>query len=233
MAHDDKMSRRRFLGVAGLTIAGSFLAAANSPASTEPESRPPLSKDALGKLQSGNRRFSTLQLRREDFLEDRRNAMEHRVHPYAAVLCCADTRVSPEIVFDEGLNDLFVVRNAGNVASTSVLGSFEYSVLALGINLVLVLGHEDCGAVKAAINTGDQPSDEEDYFETLIKPIGQAVDRARRLPGDMLDNAVRENVRVMMEKVRSASFIKRAGRPITVAGGIYRLKTGTVEFLHV
>jgi carbonic anhydrase len=233
MAHDEGMSRRRFLGVAGLTVAGSILSVAGAHAYSEPSRPVPPSTEAMDLLRNGNMRFTTLQLRHEDLVKDRRDAMEHRVHPYAAVLCCADTRVSPEIVFDEGLNDLFVVRNAGNVASSSVLGSFEYSVLTLGINLVLVLGHEDCGAVKAALNATDNLADEEDYFETLIKPIGQAVERAKRLPGDVLDNAVRENVRVMMEKVRSASFIRRAGRPITVGGGIYRLKTGTVEFLDI
>ncbi len=165
-------------------------------------------------------------------MEDRRDAVEHGSHPYAAVLCCSDTRISPEIVFDEGLNDLFVVRNAGNVVTNGVLGSLEYGVLELGINLVMVLGHEDCGAVKAALRTDRHASASEDYLEALIRPIGPAVKRAKRLPGNMLDNAVRENVRLMIEKVRAASFIRGAGRPITVAGGIYRLQTGKVDFLE-
>ena len=133
---------------------------------------------------------------------------------------------SPEIVFDEGLNDLFVVRNAGNVVTNGVLGSLEHSLLELGVNLVMVLGHEDCGAVKAALHTDKHAAASKDYLEALIRPIGPAIRRAKQLPGALLENAVRENVRLMVGKIRSAPFVTRAGRPITVAGGIYRLRTG-------
>jgi carbonic anhydrase len=233
MTSRGKLTRRDFLRVAGLTVVGSVLASADGRATADEAHHPhaPESKEALDKLRSGNTRFSTLQLHHEDLLEDRRDAVEHGAHPYAAVLCCSDTRVSPEIVFDEGLNDLFVVRVAGNVATNGVLGSLEYGVLELGVNLVMVLGHEDCGAVKAALHTVKHAAASEDYLEALIRPIGPAIRRAKHLPGDLLDNAVRENVRLTMNKVRSAPFIIGAGRPIAVTGGIYRLKTGTVEFL--
>ncbi len=219
----------------GLTVAGAVLASADGLATADEAHHPhaPESKEALDKLRAGNARFSTLQLHHEDFLEDRRDAAEHGSHPYAAVLCCSDTRVSPEIVFDEGLNDLFVVRNAGNVVTTGVLGSLEYGVLELGVNLVVVLGHEDCGAVKAAFHTGKHASATEDYLEALIRPIEPAIRLAKQLPGDLLENAVRENVRLMVGKVRSAPFVTDAGRPITVAGGIYRLRTGKVELLDL
>lgn len=228
---DKKLSRRNFLRIAGLAAAGAFLASPDARASSSSIQHAPPSKQALDKLRSGNRRFATLQLRKEDFVADRRDAVEHGAHPYAAVLCCSDTRVSPEIVFDEGLNDLFVVRNAGNVVTSSVLGSLEYSVLELGVNLVMVLGHEDCGAVKAALSTSSHPTATEDYLEALIRPIGQAIEIAKRQPGDIMDNAVREHVRLMMDKIRKAPFITEAHRPIALAGGIYRLKTGKVEFL--
>jgi carbonic anhydrase len=228
---DKNLSRRNFLRVAGLAAAGAFLASADAGASSNSAHHAPPSKQALDKLRSGNRRFSSLRLHKEDFAADRRDAVEHGAHPYAAVLCCSDTRVSPEIVFDEGLNDLFVVRNAGNVVTSSVLGSLEYSVLELGVNLVMVLGHQDCGAVKAALSTSSHPTATEDYLEALIRPIGQAIEIAKRQPGDILDNAVREHVRLMMDKIRKAPFITEARRPIALAGGIYRLKTGKVEFL--
>lgn len=233
MARDETLSRRHFLRVAGLTIAGTVLAFGDGRATQDDAHHPhaPGSKNAIEKLRSGNDRFSSLRLHHEDFLEDRRDAVEHGSHPYAAVLCCSDTRVSPEIVFDEGLNDLFVVRNAGNVVTNGVLGSLEYGVLELGINLVMVLGHEDCGAVKAALHTGKHASASEDYLEALIRPIGPAIKRAKHLPGDLLDNAVRENVRLMMHKVGAAPFIIGAGRPIAVTGGVYRLRTGKVDFL--
>nr|MBI3613430.1 twin-arginine translocation signal domain-containing protein [Nitrospirota bacterium] len=236
MASDRELSRRNFLRVAGLAVAGSVLASADGPAASDqaqhPHAHAPESKEALDKLRSGNTRFSTLQLHHEDLLEDRRDAVEHGSHAYAAVLCCSDTRVSPEIVFDEGLNDLFVVRVAGNVATSGALGSLEYSIRELGVNLVMVLGHEDCGAVKAALRTDGHAAASEDYLDALIRPISPAILRAKQLPGDLLENAVRENVRLMMDKVRSAPFVTGAGRPIAIAGGIYRLKTGTVEFLE-
>lgn len=234
MTNRKKLTRRDFLRVAGLAVAGSVLASADGRATTDEPHHPhaPESKEALDKLRSGNTRFSTLQLHHEDLLEDRRDAVEHGAHPYAAVLCCSDTRVSPEIVFDEGLNDLFVVRNAGNVVTNGVLGSLEYGLLELGVNLVMVLGHEDCGAVKAAIHAGKHTAASEDYLEALIRPIGPAILRARQLPGNLLENAVRENVRLMVDKYRLAPFVTGAGRPITVTGGIYRLRTGTVEFLE-
>jgi len=231
MASERGLSRRHFLTVAGLTVAGSVLGASKGLASSETPPHAPPSREALEKLHSGNTRFSTLQLHQEDFIEDRRDAVEHGAHPYAAVLCCSDTRVSPEIVFDEGLNDLFVVRNAGNVVTSSVLGSLEYSVLELGVNLVMVLGHEDCGAVKAALSTSSHPTATEDYLEALIRPIGEAVELAKRQPGDIVDNTVREHVRLTIDKIRKAPFIRQAGRPIALAGGVYHLKTGKVEFL--
>ena len=235
MTSNRGLSRRNFLRVAGLTVAGSVLASADGRATADEAHHPhaPESKEALDKLRSGNTRFSTLQLHHEDLIEDRRDAVEHGAHPYAAVLCCSDTRISPEIVFDEGLNDLFVVRNAGNVVTNGVLGSLEYGLLELGVNLVVVLGHEDCGAVKAALHSGKHAAASEDYLEALIRPIEPAILRAKQLPGDLLENAVRENVRLMAEKIRSAPFVTDAGRPITVAGGIYRLRTGKVELLDV
>lgn len=139
--------------------------------------------------------------------------------PWAAILGCSDSRVPPEIVFDQGLGDLFVVRTAGHVCDPVVLASLRYAVEHLGVPLVVVLGHTGCGAVKAALA-------QEDPANPLFVALRPAVDRARLLPGDPVEAAVRLHIQAV------ASAVRRALASAAVVGAIYDLASGRVEFLE-
>lgn len=151
--------------------------------------------------------------------------------PFAAILSCADSRVPPELVFDQGLGDLFTVRVAGNVPTDDVIASLEYAVEHLGSKLILVLGHERCGAVDAAIK-GGKP---EGHLAALLDPIRPAVEATKNQPGDKLDNAVRANVRNVVRSLKTSHPIlaeKVASGEIKVVGARYDLDSGKVELVQ-
>ncbi len=150
-------------------------------------------------------------------------------HPFAVILGCADSRVPPEIIFDQGLGDLFVIRVAGNILDDAILGSIEYAVEELGTSLVLVLGHERCGAVAATVKHAEVPG----HISTLLSAIQPAVDRAKNESGDLLDNAVRANIRLVVEQLKSsmpvAEFVQ--DDRLNVVGAQYNLDHGAVEII--
>ena len=155
----------------------------------------------------------------------------------AVIVGCADSRVSPEVVFDQGVGDLFVVRVAGNIVSgagPSVKGSIEFAVAELGARLIVVLGHGACGAVKAAIEHIDAndvlPGSIRDLVD-LIRPAAAAV---RGKPGDKLDNAIKANVEQGVERLKGldpilSGMVKKG--ELKVVGAVYELRTGLVKFL--
>jgi carbonic anhydrase len=151
-------------------------------------------------------------------------------HPHAEILSCADSRVPPEIVFDQGLGDLFTVRVAGNVATDTEIGSLEYGAEHLHIPLLVVLGHESCGAVTAAVEDGETKG----HIATLISLIKPAVDSSHGMPGDPVANAVRSNVRLVVQQLRSSTPILSelvAHGKLKIIGGVYSLETGEVTWL--
>jgi carbonic anhydrase len=151
-------------------------------------------------------------------------------HPHAEILSCADSRVPPEIIFDQGLGDLFVVRVAGNVATDTEIGSLEYGAEHLHIPLLVVLGHESCGAVTAAVQGGAT----EGHLSALLNLIKPAVDKTRGMPGDPVANAVGANVRMVVQQLRSSTPILSelvAHGKLKIVGGVYSLKTGEVTWL--
>jgi carbonic anhydrase len=151
-------------------------------------------------------------------------------HPHAAILSCADSRVAPEIVFDQGLGDLFDVRVAGNVAGDTETASLEYAVEHLRCPLVVVMGHQKCGAVSAAVEGGEAPG----HLPVLIAAIKPAVDAAAALPGDRVENAVRLNVENVVRQLREGTpLLAEANRKghLNVVGAVYSLETGKVEWL--
>ena len=154
--------------------------------------------------------------------------------PFAAVLGCADARVPVEMVFQQRSNDLFVVRVAGNFVNLDNLASFEYAVAVLGTPLLMVLGHEACGAVKSTISSIKDRSTLPGHLPALVASLTPAVTAATGQSGDLLTNATAENVRLNVEKLRTATPILSAataeGR-LKVVGGIYRLSTGQVDLL--
>lgn len=215
----------RFLTV--LAIATLF-GCDGSPSSEAPESRAVTPDEALQELMAGNRRFV-------DGLPASRHGVAHRraelatgQKPFAVLVCCSDSRVGPEVVFDQGLGDIFVIRTAGEVVDDIGLASIEYAVEHLGTPLVVVLGHERCGAVTAALAGGEAPG----HIGALLKAIQPAVGESKGEPGDPVDNAVRAQVRDVVRQLRSAvpilSELVHEGK-VKVVGARYDLDTGAVE----
>jgi len=148
----------------------------------------------------------------------------------AVILGCADSRVPPEVIFDQGLGDLFVVRVAGNVVDDIVLGSIEYAAAHLHTPLIVVLGHFRCGAVGATVAGGEL----EGHLPGLAAAIQPAVDRVKGLPGDLVDHAVRANARMVADQLESSAPVLaelvEAGR-LKIVATCYDLDTGAVELL--
>ncbi len=180
--------------------------------------------DALKQLLEGNQRFVDGKLQHPNQDAARRTDLKAGQHPFAAILSCSDSRTAPEIVFDQGLGDVFIIRDAGNVPGPLALESIHYATAHLGTRLIVVLGHTKCGAVAATLagKTGDIPE--------TAKEIEPAVEKTKSMPGDALDNAIAENVRLTVEKLSKwkpmAAMIKRGD--IEIVGAVYHLDTGRV-----
>ena len=184
----------------------------------------------LAELKTGNAHHVRHQYQHPHETVARQRELVTGQHPHAELLSCADSRVPPEIIFDQGLGDLFVVRVAGNVATDTEIGSLEYGAEHLHIPLVVVLGHESCGAVTAAVQGGKA----EGHIAALLNLIKPAVDQSRGLTGDPVANAVRANVQMVVQQLRSSTPILSelvAQGKLKVVGGIYSLETGEVTWL--
>jgi carbonic anhydrase len=229
-----QLMRLAVMGAAGLVVSARALPAGGAPVAGGPRRDP----DAiLRDLLDGNRRFAGGQAagprrKPEDFA-----TLADGQTPEALIVGCADSRVSPEILFDQGVGDLFVVRVAGNVVSNAgviVKGSIEYAVVELGVPLILVLGHTQCGAVKAALQHLDAKDVLPGALAGLVDAIKPAVVAAKSKPGDLLDNAIRANVLAGVARLKAlppivAPAVKRG--KLTVVGGIYDLKSGVVTMI--
>ncbi|HUA34767.1 MAG TPA: carbonic anhydrase [Candidatus Binataceae bacterium] len=184
---------------------------------------------ALQLLLDGNQRFIAGRLDHPDQSRERREEVAKGQHPFASVLSCSDSRVPPEVIFDQGLGDLFVVRVAGNVATDITIQSLDYSVKHLGVRVVMILGHTECGAVKAAILGHDEEGD----VGPLLSELKPAVADSKGQPGDPVTNAVRENVKLVMQKLEESpelSAMVKTGE-LRIIGGVYNLKTGKIDIL--
>ncbi len=185
---------------------------------------------ALENLLEGNRRFVAGSMSHPGQSAARRKETAQGQHPFAAVLTCADSRLSPEVIFDQGLGDLFVVRNAGNLLSDHVIGSMEYAVEHLHVRLVIVLGHSKCGAVSAAVAGGEAPG----HLKSIVSSLEPAVGLARKKPGDPVQNAIRINARLNGATLAGAEPIlaklAKDGK-VKVVAALYNLETGTVELV--
>ena len=231
------VDRRRALAL-GLGLMGALamprfaLAADDSKPPPKPENvvSP---QQALERLMEGNARYVAGVAKRHDFAAER-EALVGGQNPYAGILSCADSRVAPEFAFDSARGDIFVCRVAGNFVDPENLASFEYAVDSLKAPLLMVLGHESCGAVKATISAIVDKVSLPGHLPALVAGIGPAVEAVASQGGDLLVNATRENVRRNVEILKNATPILSAafaeGR-IQVVGGIYRLQTGQVELI--
>lgn len=188
-------------------------------------------REALDRLMAGNKRFSNGLVIRNDSFKTIPTSLRVGQNPYACILSCADSRVSPELCFDEGQGDLFVTRLAGNYVSTDVLASLEYGALILKSPLIMVLGHTECGAINAAIKAEKNNIDFPGHIQVIASRLDMAVRLAKRKDGILAYEAVRENVRLNVEDLsKSTPIIRRLiedGR-LSVVGGIYDLNTGKV-----
>ena len=184
-------------------------------------------KDALNKLIAGNKRYLEGNLEHPHQTQKRRGDLASGQEPFACVLSCADSRVPPEIVFDQGLGDLFVLRVAGNVVNDMIVGSLEYAVEHLGAPLIVVLGHKRCGAVSATVQGGEVPG----KIGCLVQAIQPAVDAVKGQTGDPVDSAAIENIKRGVEKLKAAAPIlseKVNAGQLQIAGAFYDLDTGEV-----
>ncbi|MBX7484079.1 carbonic anhydrase [Qipengyuania sp. 6D47A] len=165
---------------------------------------------------------------------DRRLEIAQGQAPFAAYVTCSDSRVSPEILFGRGLGELFIIRNAGNTVDTVALGSIEYAVTELGVPLIVVMGHEACGAVKAAKSVVDDNATFPGSIGRMIEPIIPAVLEVRERDGDMLDHAIRANVSRVVKQLRTSTdpllLNPQENGTLKVVGAHYNLDTGAVDF---
>lgn len=199
-----------------------------------------LALDALERLREGNRRFvSGVRSLETPMSQTRRNEFVAGQQPFAVILGCSDSRVPVEIVFDQGLGDLFVIRVAGNIVAPSQIGSVEFAAERFGTRLVVVLGHTRCGAVEATLEELQRPSESQSRnLRSIVDRIRPAVEgllapQRRRDPEDLLRHAVRANVRVSANYLRHGSdvleqLIQRD--ELLVVGAEYSLETGIVDF---
>jgi carbonic anhydrase len=160
----------------------------------------------------------------------RQSELAESQHPHAIVLSCADSRVAPEIILDQGLGDLFDIRVAGNIASDTELASIEYAAEHLHTPVLVVMGHQKCGAVTAAAESGEAAG----HLPALLKLIRPAVESAKGKPGDLIDNAVRINVENVVRQVRGSKPLLAelvAHGTLTVVGAVYSLDTGKIAWL--
>jgi carbonic anhydrase len=188
---------------------------------------------SLKRLLKGNARYVEGVSLRHDFKHER-EALVGGQNPYAAILSCADSRIAPEYAFDSGRGDLFVCRVAGNFANNESVASLEYAVAVLGAPLILVLGHDSCGAVSATIKSLKDDTTLPGHMPSLVTGIAPAVKAVSQQAGDVLGNAIRQNVIDNVAKLGSATPILSAAvaqGKLKVAGGIYRLRDGRVEMV--
>lgn len=228
-------SRRQFLRCSAGLIVGSLVGSswACLAGAAEPAPSRMTPDEALRTLIEGNQRYVRGEISFRDFSATRA-ALVATQSPHSVVLGCSDSRVAPELIFDQDRGDLFVVRVAGNFVNVDGLASIEYAVKFLGASLILVLGHTNCGAVDAAIKMVDQGAELPGHLPELLRELKPAVEAAKREKGDLLANAIRANVQVSVADLQSARPILAsavAAGKLRIAGGIYDLATGKVEML--
>jgi len=185
-------------------------------------------KEIISRLKSGNERFVNDQLESANQNSKRRETQIEGQQPFAIVLSCADSRVVPELIFDTGIGELFIVRVAGNVANTSSLASMEYAVAHLDTPVIVVLGHQSCGAVTAAVQGGDNGPNLNHLLEHIKPAIEQSVDPKA------VDEVIRKNAELTVKLISNDSkIIDKAVEDgkVKVLPAYYYLDSGKVEFL--
>ncbi len=224
--------KRKFVTKVSALLAIAAISIVTTRAVIAAVSAPTMSAEqGLQMLLDGNQRFVTGKLEHPNQTPDRRAEVAKGQHPFASVLACSDSRTPPEILFDRGLGDIFTVRVAGNVADKVVIESLDYSVKHLGVRVVMVLGHRRCGAVIAAVDGHEGTADQD--VGPMLSELRPAVEASKGMAGDPVENAVRENVALVMKNLATSqelSAMVKSGE-LKIVGGIYDLDTGKIEML--
>jgi len=192
-------------------------------------------KDPIERLKAGNERFATFHPVHPDQTLQKLRELEKGQHPFAVIVSCSDSRVPPELVFDQGLGDLFVIRTAGNIIGDYELGSIEYAVEHLGVKLVVVMGHEECGAIKAFLESDDHPIG--GHIKSIVEAIRKEPEEQKSLNenGKNVHEAVLANIHHGINQLRSSPPIlsesTKTGKLI-IKGAIYQIEDGRVRFLN-
>ena len=228
-----QLPRRKFIALLGAALSIPALARA-AEKGPPPKPQNVLSPDsALDRLMKGNHRYVEGNMRRHDFSTER-PALALGQNPFAGILSCADSRIGPEYAFDTGRGDVFVCRVAGNFANDDTIASFEYAVSVLSTPLIFVLGHQACGAVDSTIKQIKNGTSFPGHIPSLTNALTPAVDAASKQQGDLLANAIKENVKLAVQKLQSAGPILSEAvnqKKLRVVGGVYDLHTGKIELV--
>ncbi|MEH1931912.1 carbonic anhydrase [Nostoc sp.] len=211
-------------GVLTAGLSSNLLAAEIAPAEDE------ITPDkALQELLDGNERFSQRKRRNPHQTYSRLAEVAKGQKPFASILSCADSRVPSEIVFDQGLGDLFVCRVAGNIATREEIGSLEFGSLVLGSKVIMVVGHERCGAVDAAIKGAEVPG----QIGSLLEAIKPSVESSKEKSGDKLENVCKANVLAQIKKLNSSPVLSELikAEKLKIVGAYYDLDTGKISIV--
>lgn len=234
--------RRRFLRLAGLgagalllagALPGKIVQAAEKTAAAPKPQNSISPQMALQRLIEGNERYFTGTSKTHDFKSER-EALVSGQNPFVAVLSCSDSRIAPEYAFDTARGDLFAIRVAGNFVTGEGLASLEYAVVVLGTPLILVLGHEDCGAIAAGIKAIKDHAVFPGHIQTLTDALKPSIEKVLKEPGNLGDNAVTQNVKDSVNRLMNASPLLTdalSKGTLKIVGGIYRLASGKVDMI--
>jgi carbonic anhydrase len=226
------LSRRSLFKFGAGAIGTGVLTAGLSSNLLAAEKKAPAEEDvtpdkALQELLEGNERFVKAKRRNPNQTQSRLVEVAKGQKPFASILGCADSRVPSEIVFDQGLGDLFVCRIAGNIATTQQIGSLEFGSLVLGTKVIMVMGHERCGAVDAAIKGAQVPG----QIGSLLEAIKPSVESSKEKEGDKLENACKANILAQVDKLKSSPVLSELikAEKLKIVGGYYDLDTGRIS----
>ena len=190
-------------------------------------------KDAIQKLKDGNKRFVKVKSQHPDESKERRNEMLKGQHPFVVILSCSDSRVPPELIFDQGLGDIFEIRNAGNVLNEHVIGSIEYAVMHCGVKLIVIMGHQDCGAIAATLSGVSETK----YIKALEDSIKPAIDDCKKQGLEInSDNVVKAHVmqdieELMAQDTELVKYMKE--HDVKIVPAYYHLDSGKVDFMKL
>jgi len=231
------IDRRQFLKIAGVGVGiavSSVLVDARSAQAVTQDIEPDSPDAALKRLLAGNQRFVQQKLEHPHQSQTRLQEVATAQHPFATLLSCADSRVPAEILFDLGIGDLFDVRIAGNIVTAEALGSLEYAAAMLGTPLIMVLGHERCGAVTAAVKGKPLPGQISSFAKAIEPAIAQLNNKSNhKSEEDLVENAVVANVRYQVKKLERSNLLTQLVKEgkLKIVGGRYDLDTGEVAIV--